>query len=127
MHEARDIMSGKVQATAHEIVDDMVAALNEWVARLGLRLVPTTQLGKDHKRTERRSLDMGRCPCKALRYEEFATHCRDHALTDNSIGFREGSIQPDWPLVHTIDSDRLIFTASRTGTHSGPLDEWIDL
>lgn len=43
---------------------------------------------------------------------------RDHSLSDNYIGFPECHIQPDWLLVYTKDNDKLILTASHTGTHA---------
>lgn len=46
------------------------------------------------------------------------TKYRDHALTGNYIGFRECHIQPDWLLIYMINHDKLILTASRTGSHS---------
>lgn len=43
---------------------------------------------------------------------------RDHSLTGNYTGFRECHVLPDWLLIYTIQQDRLVLTASRTGTHS---------
>ena len=43
---------------------------------------------------------------------------RDHPLSGNSTGFRECHILPDWLLIYAIKQDKLILTASRTGTHS---------
>ncbi len=48
---------------------------------------------------------------------------RDHALSGNYRGFRERHIRPDWLLIYAIDNDKLILTASRTGTHSDLFDE----
>ena len=42
----------------------------------------------------------------------------DHKLSGNYAGFRECHIQPDWLLIYSIDGEKLILTASRTGTHS---------
>ena len=91
-----------------------------------LTLVPTSQFKKDYKRIKRRGynmrelqdvldalLDGGRLQ---LRY-------RDHALTGDYSGFRECHIRPDWLLVYAIDGEKLILTASRTGTHSDLFDE----
>ncbi|MCD7995133.1 MAG: type II toxin-antitoxin system YafQ family toxin [Clostridia bacterium] len=33
-------------------------------------------------------------------------------------GFRECHILPDWLLIYAIKQDKLVLTASRTGTHS---------
>jgi len=45
-------------------------------------------------------------------------HKRGLDLKGNYIGFRECHIEPNWLLIYTIDNNRLILTASRTGTHS---------
>lgn len=42
----------------------------------------------------------------------------DHSLTGNYTGFRECHVLPDWLLIYAIEQDKLILTASRTGTHS---------
>lgn len=86
-----------------------------------LKLMVTGQFRKDYKRIKKRGYDMkllervitllleGRIPKK--RY-------KDHALSGNYSGFRECHILPDWLLIYTIDQDKLILIASRTGTHS---------
>lgn len=45
---------------------------------------------------------------------------RDHALTDSKEykGTRECHIKPDWLLIYSIISDRLILHLIRTGSHS---------
>lgn len=45
---------------------------------------------------------------------------RDHALTDSKEykGTRECHIKPDWLLIYSIISDRLILRLIRTGSHS---------
>ena len=55
--------------------------------------------------------------------EHLPESARDHALTGNYKGFRECHIRPDWLLVYAVDNDRLILTASRTGSHSDLFDE----
>ena len=47
---------------------------------------------------------------------------RDHALMGSYIGFRECHVRPDWLPIYAVDGDRLILTASRTGTHSDLFD-----
>lgn len=42
----------------------------------------------------------------------------DHSLTGSYTGFRECHVLPDWLLIYTIKQDKLVLTASRTGTHS---------
>ena len=43
---------------------------------------------------------------------------RDHQLSGNMADFRECHIEPDWLLVYRIEDDKLILTATETGTHS---------
>ena len=43
---------------------------------------------------------------------------RDHPLSGNYTGFRECHILPDWLLIYAIKQNKLVLTASRTGTHS---------
>lgn len=43
---------------------------------------------------------------------------RDHSLSGNYTGFRECHVLPDWLLIYAVSQDRLVLTASRTGTHS---------
>lgn len=43
---------------------------------------------------------------------------KDHSLTGNYLQFRECHISNDWLLIYKIDSNTLILTAVRTGTHS---------
>ena len=86
-----------------------------------LKLVPTSHFKRDYKRAKRRGLDMTELQtvlnelCAEKQLDE---RYRDHALTGNYVGFRECHIRSDWLLVYAIDRDRLILTASRTGTHS---------
>ena len=47
----------------------------------------------------------------------------DHALAGNYIGFRECHILSDWLLIYAVDHDKLILTATRTGSHSELFDE----
>lgn len=91
-----------------------------------LRLVPTSQFKRDYKRIRKRGYDLSLleevldrlCMGQALEARN-----RDHALTGNYLGFRECHIQADWLLVYAVDGERLILTASRTGTHSDLFDE----
>ena len=47
---------------------------------------------------------------------------RDHALTGDSIGFRECHIRPDWLLVYRVDGEDLILFLFRTGSHTDLFD-----
>lgn len=86
-----------------------------------LELVVTTQFRKDLKRIKKRGFDLSELD-KVLtslqKQEELDLKYKDHALTLNYIGFRECHIKPDWLLIYAISRDKLILTASRTGSHS---------
>lgn len=93
---------------------------------MALKLIPTSQFKKDLKRIRKRGYDLSAlgavldklCACQSLEDRN-----RDHALLGNYAGFRECHIKPDWLLVYAIDGDKLILTASRTGTHSDLFQE----
>lgn len=90
------------------------------------RLVPTTQFKKDYRRAKKRGLDMQELHHVLDRLcagEPLDERMRDHALSSNYAGFRECHVRPDWLLVYAIDGNRLILTASRTGSHSDLFDE----
>lgn len=86
-----------------------------------LKIIPTSQFKKDVKKARKRGLDLHKLEvvldllASGTPLEEKS---RDHALVGNYTGFRECHIEPDWLLIYTIDGDRLILTASRTGTHA---------
>ena len=42
----------------------------------------------------------------------------DHALTGKWVGHRECHVLPDWLLIYRMDSDVIVLTLIRTGTHS---------
>ena len=86
-----------------------------------LELAVTNQFKKDLKRIRKQGKDLNLLEnVLQLLLEEQVLDIkyRDHALTGNYIGFRECHIQPDWLLVYMINHEKLILTASRTGTHS---------
>ena len=43
---------------------------------------------------------------------------KDHNLTGNYCKYKECHIEPDWLLIYKIESDILILTLVRTGSHS---------
>ena len=86
----------------------------------------TTQFKKDLKlaRKQNKNLDelwtvVGTLACG----ENLDAKYKDHSLYGNYVGFRECHILADWLLIYKIDEDRIILTASRTGTHSDLFDE----
>ena len=50
--------------------------------------------------------------------EAMPAQYRDHQLHGNLSGFRECHIEGDWLLLYQIFEDKLILSASGTGTHS---------
>lgn len=86
-----------------------------------LELVTTGQFRKDYKRLKKRGYDMNLLEeiISLLQNQEpLNDRYRDHGLVGNYTGFRECHILPDWLLIYATDKEKLILTASRTGTHS---------
>lgn len=86
-----------------------------------LDLVTTTQFKKDLKRIRKRGYDLSKLDdiLQKLRAEEsLPEKNRDHDLTEDYKGFRECHVESDWLLVYAVDNEKIILTASRTGTHS---------
>lgn len=91
-----------------------------------LKLIPTTKFKKDLKRLKKRGLPLEELYAvieKLLNLEKLDPQQKDHALTGNYVGFRECHVRPDWLFVYAIQEDKLILTASRTGTHSDLFDK----
>lgn len=86
-----------------------------------LELITTGQFRKDYKRVKKRGYDMSLLEevIDLLQKEQpLDGRYRDHGLVGNYSGFRECHILPDWLLIYTTNKEKLILTASRTGTHS---------
>lgn len=86
-----------------------------------LKLETTGQFRKDYKRVKKRGYDMQLLQAvidTLLAGKKLGRKHRDHPLSGDYVGFKECHILPDWLLVYAIDHDKLILTASRTGTHS---------
>ncbi len=86
-----------------------------------LKLQTTNQFRKDVKRLKKRNLDMTlleNAITMPLEQETLPINYRDYTLKGNYLGLRECHIQPDWLLIYAINNDKLILTASRTGSHS---------
>ncbi|WP_311496889.1 type II toxin-antitoxin system YafQ family toxin [uncultured Mobiluncus sp.] len=86
-----------------------------------LKLKTTAQFRKDYKRIKKRGYNL------SLLQDVLETLCeeksldakyKDHALMGAYKGFRECHVQPDWLLIYTIDKDKLILVAARTGSHA---------
>jgi len=86
-----------------------------------LELVTTGQFRKDYKRVKKRGYDINLLKevIDLLQNEQpLDDHYQDHKLIGNYVDFRECHILPDWLLIYAIDKEKLILTASRTGTHA---------
>ncbi len=86
----------------------------------------TSAFKKDYKLAVKRGLDISllRNIVELLASgSTLPSSCRDHALTGNWIGHRECHIMPDWLLIYYIESDILVLTLARTGTHSDLLNK----
>ena len=85
-----------------------------------LRAIATTQFRKDYKRAIKRGKDIAKLDDiirKLARGEPLDIRHRDHALVGNWSSFRECHIEPDWLLIYRIQTDVLVLTLVRTGTH----------
>jgi len=81
----------------------------------------TSQYRKDIKRIKKQGLDLSLLNAvleALLAGESLHEKYKDHALKGNYIGMRECHILPDWLLIYTINKDKLILTATRTGSHA---------
>lgn len=81
----------------------------------------TLQFKKDMKRKRKQGAELAKIDevITMLRSgEPLPERNRDHALSGTYHGHRECHIEPDWLLIYRIDSNLLVLTAVRTGSHS---------
>lgn len=86
-----------------------------------LEVIWTNQFKKDYKLAIKRGMNIDRLDnlirmlanCQPLPDEY-----RDHQLSGNWRAYRECHIQPDWLLIYRIESNLLVLTLARTGSHS---------
>ena len=81
----------------------------------------TSQFKKDMKRKRKQGAELAKIDevITMLRSgESLPERNRDHALSGTYRGHRECHIEPDWLLIYRIDSNLLVLTAVRTGSHS---------
>jgi len=86
-----------------------------------MRFSTTSQYRKDIKRIKKQGLDLSLLDfvLETLFAGKFLPpQYKDHALKGNYIGMRECHIQPDWLLIYSISNDKLVLTATRTGSHA---------
>ena len=91
-----------------------------------MRLEVTSKFRKDYKRCVKRGLDVSsleKIIDLLLDGKTLDEQYKDHPLSGNYLGFRECNIQSDWLLIYKKDTNNLILTAVRTGTHSDLFDE----
>lgn len=91
-----------------------------------LELATTGQFRKDYKRIKKRGYDtklLEEVIDLLLKELPLPRQYRDHELKGKYSGFRECHILPDWLLVYAKDREKLVLTASRTGTHSDLFSE----
>ncbi len=50
--------------------------------------------------------------------QKLSERYRDHQLSGDKADFRECHIEPDWLLIYRIENDKLILTATETGSHA---------
>lgn len=85
-----------------------------------LRAIATSQFRKDYKRAIKRGKGIAKLDDiirKLATGQPLDIRHRDHALVGNWASFRECHIEPDWLLIYRIESDVLVLTLVRTGTH----------
>lgn len=81
----------------------------------------TSQFKKDMKRKRKQGVELAKIDeviTMLRRGEPLPERNRDHALSGTYHGHRECHIEPDWLLIYRIDSNLLVLTAVRTGSHS---------
>ncbi|GHU59712.1 hypothetical protein FACS1894133_7020 [Clostridia bacterium] len=91
-----------------------------------LKLEYTPQMKRDVKRMRKRGKDMSKLDSvlkTLVSRETLHSKHKDHRLRGNMSAYRECHIEPDWLLLYQIFEDKLILSASGTGTHSDLFDE----
>ena len=86
-----------------------------------LILRSTSKFKKDYKRMKKQGKDLTFLESvidDLLNEKVLDEKYQDHPLVGNYIGFRECHVQPDWLLIYAIDSEQLILTTIRTGSHN---------
>ena len=86
-----------------------------------LELRFTAKFKKDYKRIKKQGKDLSKLESTLetlMRGEALSEAMRDHSLGGAYRGHRECHIEPDWLLIYRVDEDRLLLTATRTGSHS---------
>ncbi len=93
---------------------------------MSLKVIWTTAFKKDYKRAMKRGSDIELIDTaiKLLASgKPLPPDYKDHNLSGNWKGFRECHILPDWLIIYKKESNILVLTLVRTGTHSDLFDK----
>jgi mRNA interferase YafQ len=86
-----------------------------------LEIVYTNKMKHDVKLMEKRGKDISKLITTLSMLAngaEMPVSYHDHPLKGNMSDFRECHIEGDWLLIYQVFQDKLILSASGTGTHS---------
>ena len=84
-------------------------------------IVYTSRMKRDAKLMQKRGKDMSKLVHILNLLStgvQLPNENRDHQLTGNLKDFRECHIENDWLLMYRIIEDKLVLSATATGTHS---------
>jgi len=91
-----------------------------------LEIVYTNKMKRDVKLMKKRGKDISKLTAALSLLasgKPMPPEYRDHQLLGNFNDFRECHIEGNWLLMYQIFKDKLILSASGTGTHSDLFDE----
>lgn len=86
-----------------------------------LEIVYTNKMKRDVRLMKKRGLDVSKLTAALSLLasgKPMPSKYRDHQLSGNLSDFRECHIEGDWLLMYQIFENKLILSASGTGTHS---------
>ncbi len=86
-----------------------------------LGFATTAKFRKDRKLMRKQGKDLSLLDAvivKLRNREQLEPKYRDHQLSGKFAKLRECHILPDWLLIYIIDNNKLVLTATRTGSHS---------
>ena len=84
-------------------------------------LVLSSNFKKQYKKVSKQGKDLDKIDYvidKLARHEELEPKYKDHKLSGIYEGKRECHIEPDWLLLYRKFKDKLILSATDTGTHA---------
>jgi mRNA interferase YafQ len=86
-----------------------------------LEIVYTNKMKRDVKLMKKRGKDLSKLIVTLALLsdrQKLPTNYHDHQLSGNLSDFRECHIVGDWLLIYKVFEDKLILSATATGTHS---------